>query len=337
MKRVFAVTGATGHLGRYVVSNLLEAGEDVRILLLDGDSYQNPNPDSQAEAKSFIGNVCDPESLRPFLAHDARTELIVIHCAGIISIADQADPRVYDVNVNGTKNMLAAAQEAGVKRFVYVSSVHAIPELPKSEVQTEVAFFNPDLVVGDYAKTKAIATQCVLDAGKEGMDVIVLHPSGIIGPNSLMSGNTTKMIISFLRGHLPVAVKGGFDFVDVRDVARGVLLAVDKGRSGEAYILSNEYFSIRSLLNYLAGIAKCRRTLVYLSPQLVRLFVPLIDVISKVRRRLPIFTGYSMYTLSQNARYSHQKATRELGYRTRNIIATLTDTVKWLKADGLVR
>lgn len=334
MKRIIAVTGASGHLGRYVVSDLIAAGEHVRAFLLPGETYADPNPANHAAPELYYGDIRNADDAARFLTHDPDAALSVIHCAGLISIASRTNPIVYDVNVNGTQKILNAARNAGASRFVYVSSIHAIPELPKGTVQTEISRFNPDLVVGDYAKTKATATQLVLDAAKDGFDALVVHPSGIIGPNSLKSGKMTKLAIDFLKGRLPVAVDGGFDFVDVRDVSAGIVAALRKGRIGETYFLTNQYYSIREILDCLAELTGARRTKVYLPTGLVRLVAPLIEWIAEIRGTDPLFTGYSLYTLGQNALFSHEKADRELGYSTRALTETLRDTVDWLRSSG---
>ncbi len=334
MKRLVAVTGAAGHLGRYVVSDLISAGERVRAFLLPGESYIDPNPANQEAPDIFYGDIRNPDDAARFLAHDPGVGLSVVHCAGMISISDQADPLVYDVNVNGTRTILDMARECGVRRFVYVSSVHAIPELPKGTVQTEISRFDPDQVVGDYARTKAIATQLVLDAAADGFDALVVHPSGIIGPNSLKSGKMTKLANDFLKGRLPVAVDGGFDFVDVRDVSCGIVAALRKGRAGETYLLTNRFFSIREILDCYAKLTGARRTKIFLPPRFVSFFAPLIEWVAKLRETKPLFTKYSMYALAQNALFSHEKADSELGYVTRGLEETLRDTVNWIKGIG---
>lgn len=329
MKRIFAVTGAAGHLGRYVVSQLLEKGEQVRGLFLPSETFTNPDGSKRAP-DAFIGDIRDRSSVDAFLAHDPDADLNVVHCAGMISIDDQPNPLIADVNVNGTKVMLSAAKAASVRRFVYVSSIHAVPELPQGTVQSEISHFDPALVVGEYAKTKATATQLVLDAAAEGMDALTVHPSGIVGPNSPMSAMMTKLAMDFLRGRLPIAVKGGFDFVDVRDVAAGILRALEVGRKGESYFLTNQFYRIRDILDAIAESSGKPKTRIYLSTGFVRIFTPFVGWLSQLRGTKPLFTAYSMYTLAQNALYTNRKAVNELRFRTRPIEETVRDLVGWL-------
>lgn len=130
-----------------------------------------------------------------------------------------------------------------------MSSVHAIPEMAYRETIYEAGFFSAASVVGGYAKTKAEATQSVLDASRKGLQAVIVHPSGIIGPYDKGNNHLVQLVIEYMNGKLPVCVKGGYDFVDVRDVAAGCLLAAEKGKQGQCYILSGHYLSIQDMLS----------------------------------------------------------------------------------------
>ena len=178
MERLFIITGADGHLGSALVRLLRTRKVNVRGFVLPGHS-----PVKLPGVSYFEGDVRDKDSIRPLFENiPEETEVYVIHTAGIVDISHEVSHKVWEVNVCGTKNMLDICKEYNVKRLVYVSSVHAIPEGDKSSVLTEVDHFDPAWVVGGYAKTKAEATQAVLDAAAEGLNAVVVHPSGIIGP-----------------------------------------------------------------------------------------------------------------------------------------------------------
>lgn len=138
------------------------------------------------------------------------------------------------MNVNGTKNVIALCREFGVRRLVYVSSVHAIPDTDSMSVLKEIKEFSPEKVVGGYARTKAEATQAVLSAVQGGLDAVIVHPSGIIGPYDRSGNHLVQLVNDYLSGRIPVCVKGGYDLVDVRDVAYGCLMAAEKGRAANA-------------------------------------------------------------------------------------------------------
>jgi len=332
--QIYIVTGALGHLGSTIVSILNERGIEVRGLALPGD--HSPLTKSTGTAKIYYGDVCDSDSLTEIFDVPKDSELIVIHAAGIVSIATKYNPLVQRVNVMGTQNIIKKCFETNAKRLVYVSSVHAIPELSKGHQIFEIKKFDPEAVRGLYAKTKAEATQCVLDAVAKGLDAVVVHPSGIIGPNDYGSSHTAQMIIDYFNGKLQTCVKGGYDFVDVRDVAEGTISAAEKGKSGECYILSNRYCSVEELFGEMQKMSGRKKASV-LPIWMAKLFAPVAELYYKARKRPPLFTPYSLYTLESNADFSHIKADSELGYKTRTLRQTLADTVSFLKKTGRIK
>ena len=332
---IYLVTGAAGHLGAFVVRELLSRGNQVRALVLPNETCPGFIDENRDLLKEYTGNVCDPASLEPLFGGEVPGGLIVIHCAGIITISKKWNQAVYDVNVGGTANIIEMCRRHAVKRLVYVSSVHAIARLPAGQVMAEVDVFDPDALQGCYDKTKAAATRLVLDVAKEGLDAVVVHPSGIIGPHGLPTGNMTQMITRFLHGKLPAAVHGGFDFVDVRDVAAGITAAAKKGKSGECYILSNRFIEVKEMLDILAAASGRKPLKIYLPLWLAKAFAPLMETYYKLSKKTPLFTSYSLETLSENAVFSHGKASRDLGYAPRDLKETLRDMAAWIKsADG---
>ena len=228
MYKKYLITGASGFLGSAVIGKLVATSAQIYALTLPNDRLADKLP---KEVNRINGDVCDFSSLSEFFQISDESTC-VIHCAGIVSVASRPDDRIYKVNVEGTKNILACAESRKVAKLIYVSSVHAIPEQPKGILIKEVNEFSPENVFGQYAKTKAVATQAVLDATKRGLNASVVFPSGIIGPNDEAKGSITSMLSSYLAGKLPVAVKGGYDFVDVRDVADGIISCAEKGEKG---------------------------------------------------------------------------------------------------------
>ena len=328
MKRVYMITGIGGHLGNTVARELLSAGETVRGFAL-------PNEDVTmlyGDAVSIVrGDVRDKQSMEPlFYGLKADDEVYFIHCAGIVSVASKYDQRVVDVNVRGTENVVSLCKEHNVKKLVYISSVHALPELPHGNVIHEVEGFQSEAVSGLYAKTKAAATQIVLDAAHAGLDATIIHPTGIIGPNDYGHGHLTQMVINYLNGSLTACVEGGYDFVDVRDVASGVIAATEKGKKGECYILSNRYIPVRELLGTLARVTGGKKINTVLPLWFAKFTAPLAELYYKIRHESPLFTRYTLYTLTSNARFTYEKARRDLGYKPRDISATVKDTVAFL-------
>ena len=177
MKKIYLVTGATGHLGNTLVKKLLERGECVRALTLAGEKGMR-----HFGALYYEGDVRDKESLRAFFSHKDDEELFLIHAAGIISIREKGEKNLRAVNIDGVKNIISLAEENKVKRMIYVSSVHALNERGRDGIIAEADHYESECVVGEYAKSKAIASKMVLDAVKRGLDASLVRPSGIIGP-----------------------------------------------------------------------------------------------------------------------------------------------------------
>lgn len=191
--------------------------------------------------------------------------------------------------------------------------------------------FSPEIVDGAYAKTKAEASQAVLDAVKQGLNAVIVHPSGILGPFDRHGSNhLVQMMGLYLNHRLPEGVRGGYDFVDVRDVAEGVLLAAEKGRQGECYILSNRFISLKELFAemQLCTGRKCRVPMLPFA--FVRMVIPLYEWYAKITHTRSIYTAYSIKTLAGKAAFSHEKATEELGYHTRPFRDTVRDTLAYL-------
>lgn len=332
-KKLYIVTGADGHLGNTIVRMLQTLPDPfVRGLLLPGVTP----PCYQTDRVQYVwGDIRDLASLEPLFENTAGMEVYVIHTAGIVDISQDVTPQIYDVNVNGTKNMLALCRKYQIKRLVYVSSVHAIPEKNDMSVIAETKMFSSDAVIGGYAKTKAEATQAVLDAAADGLDAVVVHPSGILGPYCQTGNYLVQLVTDYLEGHLPACVKGGYDFVDVRDVAIGCLLAAEKGRRGESYILSNRHYEIKDLL-YMVRKAvngkRLPRKLPVLPMWMARAAAPVIQFYAKCRHIRPLYTTYSLYTLQSNDKFTHDKATKELGYHPRDLYETIRDTVRWYQS-----
>ena len=322
----YLVTGATGFLGRAVAEELVRRKAQVHALVLHDDPYTDLLP---KEVRTVIGDVCDKSSLSDFFA-DADSRTCVIHCAGIVSVASRPGPRLYQVNVGGTWKVLRQCMEHDVGKMVYVSSVHAIPEKSKGCTISEDCEFSPGLVDGDYAKSKAAATELVFDAAERGLNASIVFPSGIIGPGDLQGGSFTSMAKSFLSGKLPFAVRGGYDFVDVRDVARGILACSESGEPGKGYILSGCYVTIRRMLQLVGKAAKLKYRSICLPLGLARLAAPYYERRSLRERKPLFFTPYSVSVLASNGQFSHAAASERFAYQPRPIEETLGDMTAWL-------
>lgn len=327
MKRIYVVTGANGHLGRNILERLLSAEQQVRALILPGETL--PHFPHEELLTIIEGDVCDASSMEPLFADMTGKECVVIHAAAIIDIRSRVSPLTYQVNVLGTQNIIELALRHNVYRYIQISSVHAIPEPKNNRLIREVGYFSPDLVRGGYAKTKAEATQDVMDSiALHGLPGIILQPSGIIGPDATGRNNIVLALKSFVQGKLHVCPEGGYNFVDVRDIADACIKAVDYGRVGESYILSGRFYSMKDLFQMVNTMIPKRRKFCDMPIWFLKILAPWMEKWAELTHQTPLITPYSLYALSSRANFSHQKASCELGFWPRDMYDTVKDTIR---------
>jgi dihydroflavonol-4-reductase len=323
------VTGATGHIGNVLVRWLRQRGEPVRALVLPGEDL---TPLAGMEVDIVPGDVLKPESLKKAM-EGVDT---VFHLAGMISIMPGANPLVQRINVDGTRNIVEACRRQGVRRLVYTSSIHALGRPAHGVLIDESIPFDPEHAISSYDHAKAQASLEVLAAAKTDLDAVIACPTGVIGPWDFRRSEMGSIILDCVRGKDQYFVDGAYDFVDVRDVAAGLVQARDHGQRGETYILSGEQISVQRLLHTLWEITGGRFKRLHIPFSLAKMaawFTPLYYRISNSR---PRFTPYSLATLASNSTISHAKASQVLGYAPRPMSQTLADTAHWF-AENLAR
>lgn len=316
------VTGASGHLGNVLVRELLSQQKKVRAVVLPNDTADSL---ADLEVEKVVADVRNPQALK-LAFQDADT---VFHLAGIVSVMPGQRDLMYQVNVGGTANVIEACLAQGVRRLVYTSSVHALVEPPAGVALNESYPFDPERVYGDYGKTKAQASLAVLTAARQGLDVVIACPSGIIGPYDFQPSIVGRLLLNTAHGRLRAYVRGGYDFVDVRDVARGLIAASHRGNRGETYILSGEYVAIKEVIRIVDSIIGKHRFC-------WRVPFPLALVASRVAERMRLlggsgahFTQQSLYVLQSNGLISHAKASIQLDYQPRPIQEAIEASIEW--------
>ena len=330
-KALYLLTGAAGFLGSNISRNLIAQGKSVRALVLPNDPAKAGIP---SDVEVVTGDLLSNDSLEKFFNTPADTDIIVIHCASMVTLSPDYNQKVYEVNVQGTKNIIDKCVEYCAKKLVYVSSTSVIPELPKGHMIKEVESYNPHVVIGFYAKSKAEATQLVVDAVKRGLDASVVFPSGICGPNDYAYGYITNLIIDYIAGKIPAGIDGSFNTVDVRDLADGIIACAEKGRSGEGYIMSNSKVSMHDLYKSISKASGSREVKLIIPVPIAKVIAAQSTVVSKLNRKPSLLTSFGIYNLVRNNDFSSEKAKRELGYRVRSFDETIKDTVLWLKKEG---
>ena len=317
------VTGATGHIGNVLVRELLARGERVRALLFPGEDRRA----LEGLAVEIVeGDVLDQNVLRRAM-HGARR---VFHLAGIISIMPGKQEAMRQVNVEGTKNVIAACRESGVQRLIYTSSIHAIAEAPQGQVIDEGLPFSPHRAWGRYDKTKAEASLEVQRAAEEGLDAVIVCPTGVIGPHDYRGSMFGEFLMDCASPRPHMYIDGAYDFVDVRDVAHGHILAAEMGRRGEAYILSGGRITVRQIIEAVEGFTGRLMPKLRVPVGLARTIAYFTPVWYRAARRTPRFTPYSIHTVLSNSHISAAKARRELGYKSRPLVQSIADAVAWM-------
>lgn len=329
MRNIYLLTGAAGLLGSNISRQLLEAGNTVRALVLKGDPAARYVP---REAQIVFGDLLDRASLEELFAVPEGSEVVVIHCASIVTLNPDPSPKVHAVNVDGTRNIVEMCLRHRVKKLVYISSTGAIPELPHGQKISEMDHFLPtDGLVGYYSVIKAEATQLVLDAVREHpeLDASVVHPSGICGPNDFSYGPVAKFILDYAGGGMKAGIAGTFNSVDVRDLAAGVIACCQKGRRGECYVMSNEMVTMEEMLQIINEAAGLHFHPSVLSPRTAHWAAKLLSLGSHFTGKPALLTDFAIYNLTRNNDFDCSKARRELGFSCRPFAETIRDEVNW--------
>ncbi len=326
---MIAVTGATGHIGNVLVRKLLAKGKNVRAVVPPFEDYK---PLEGLEVEIVNGDVRDVDSLIKAL----KGAKIVYHLAGIVTILSGNDDFLYQVNVEGTKNVVNACLKNNVKRLVYISSVHALKEPPHGTIIDETCIYDAECVGGSYDRSKALASLEVLKGIDKGLDAILICPSGVIGPYDYRISYIGHMFLNFMKGNLKAYVDGAYDFVDVRDVAEGLILASKYGKTGENYILSGEQISVQELLFELEKITGMKAPSFRAPLWVVKAVSKISPLYYKFTGEEPLFTSYSIDVLNSNSKISSSKSRNELGYSPRPIKESIKDSVEWFKENKYI-
>ena len=318
------ITGAGGHIGNVLARKLCRLGRATRAMLLPAEPR-----DSLAglPIELMEADVLDPASLRRAFAGVTH----VFHLAGLISILPGKQPRVQQVNTQGTLNVLRAAQDAGIQRLVYTSSIHALARLPHGQVVDEKADYDPNNPYGAYDRSKALATLRVQACARAGdLNAVIACPTGVIGPFDFRGSLMGNYITQALTGRTTPWVSGAYDFVDVRDVADGLLAAEQYGQASQSYILSGHQYSIPALLDAVLDATGQAFQRVRIPLALARLGAMFAPAYYQLTHTSPRFTPYAIEVLQSNSQISHAKASNCLGYTPRPLAETLRDTAAWM-------
>lgn len=322
------VTGSTGFIGAHVVRALLAAGHQVRALrratsattaLEDVYGYE-----------LVIGDVLDPASLEGALDGCEW----VFHVAAVSDYWRQPVERLYRVNVDGTRNVLAAARQAGVKRLIFTSSASAVGMREDGFPADETVTFNLPPAAFPYAHSKFLAEIEVLKAVIAGLDCVILNPAVVTGPGDVYQG-AGSLMIELSKGHLPAVPPGGVTLIDVRDVAAAHVAAAERGRVAERYLLGAVDLSHRAWIRLIADVVGVRPPCLYLPPEAMPLLGAVIDLGRALGIPIPA-DGNQVRLSGRHLYFNCQKAWEELGEPEITIQQSLRDTYDWYRAHGMI-
>ncbi len=319
------VTGATGHIGANLVRSLVEKGRPTRCLV-----HVSTGALKGLDAEIVHSNICDVESL----CHAFRGADVVYHLAACISLSMNDWPRLESVNVQGTRNVIEACLRSGVQRLVHFSSIHALAQEPLTSPVDESRPLTVSKRYPPYDRSKAIAEAEVRRAIENGLDAVIINPTAVIGPHDYQPSYFGEALLAMAQNRLPALVTGGFDWVDVRDVVAGAMRAEENAPAGARYLLSGHWVSMCDIAATVAEITGIPRRKFVCPLWLARLGAPVVQGISRINGKRPLYTSFSLRTLKSNRHISHEKASRELGYEPRPFRKTLMDTLRWFKENG---
>ena len=323
------VTGATGFVGAAVARKLAERGHALRALVRPASDRRNL---TSLPIETCEGDLRDPRSLRASVAGCRH----VFHVAAEYRLWQPDPKRFYAINVEGSKNLLAAAADAGVERLVYTSSVATLGMPGDGSPADETTPVRLDDMIGHYKRSKFLAEEAVREiASERGLDVVIVNPSMPIGPGDIKPTPTGRTVLDAAAGKMPAYVDAGLNVVHVDDVAAGHLLALDHGRSGERYVLGGMDMTLHEILVVIAKITDGKPPRIHLSANLLLPFAHIAQVWARIRGgREPRLTVDGLRMSKKRMFFCSAKAERELGYRSRPAQEALRDAIAWFRQNG---
>jgi dihydroflavonol-4-reductase len=322
------VTGATGFVGSHVARVLAEQGADLRLLVRSGSDPRNIQT---LNADRVVGDLRDPASIEKAMSGCD----VVFHVAADYRLWVRDPQQMYLANVEGTRALLEAARKNKVRRVVYTSSVATMGFTSNGRPVDEDFPVSLDNMIGHYKRSKFMAEEVALQAGRGGMEVVVVNPTTPVGEQDIKPTPTGRIVVDFLRKKFPAYVDTGLNLVDVTECARGHVAALEKGRTGERYILGGQNLTLKQILDKLAAITGLPSPKVKL-PYAVALAAGVVDeiVTGRILGREPRATIDAVRMGRKKMFVSCAKAERELGWKMVPVDDALRRAIEWFQANG---
>ena len=324
------VTGTTGFLGAALLRELIADGRDVRVLVRPDADRSNIEG---LDAEVVTGDLRDRDSLAAALQGCE----VLYHAAAYYSLWSRDKRTMYDINVQGTRNILEAALTENVRKVVYTSTVGCIGLWPDGRPADEQTPLDPAILCNDYKLSKYQAEQAALEFAGRGLPVVVVNPSAPVGPWDIKPTPTGKLILDFINGKMPAYLDTGLNLIDVRDCARGHLLAEQKGNVGERYILGNRNLSLHEILLALEKITGIPAPRIKMPYWVAYAAGWICETVSDVITHQPPAVPLGGVKMAKHKMYfDPSKAVRELGLPQNSVVGALEDAVQWMKEHGMV-
>src|SRR6266496_1547770 len=322
------VTGATGFLGSHVARVLAHLGADLRLLVRQTSNTKNID---DVKADIVTGDLRDPASLENGIAGCD----VVFHVAADYRLWVRDPEEMYRSNVEGTRAILEAARKSNVRRVVYTSSVATMGFTSNGQPADESSPVSLDSMIGHYKRSKFMAEQVAIEAGRAGQDVVIVNPSTPVGERDIKPTPSGRIVVDFLKKRFPAYVDTGLNLVDATECARGHIAALEKGRSGERYILGGENLTLKQILDRLAAITGLPSPSIRV-PYALALATGVVDelVTGRIRGREPRATIDAVRMGRKKMFVTSAKAERELGWKLVPVDNALTRAVQWFRENG---
>ena len=322
------LTGATGFVGSHVAHAFAAQGARLRLLVRSTSRMDNLQG---LPAETVIGDLRNPDGLRTALEGCE----VLVHVAADYRLWVRDPQTMYAANVDGTRNLLALARELGVAKVVYTSSVATMGFRQDGTIVDENTPVTLDDMIGHYKRSKYLAEQEAIAAARDGQRVIVLNPTTPIGANDIKPTPTGQIIVDFLNRKFPAYVDTGLNFVDVDEVAQAHVAAVERGRSGERYILGGENFSLKQILDKMSAITGIPSPTMEVPHPVAMAFAFCDEIFTgRLRGREPRATVEAVRMGKKKMFASSAKAERELGFQIVPVYSALRAAIDWFRAHG---
>jgi dihydroflavonol-4-reductase len=324
------VTGASGHVGANLVRTLLERGDKVRAVFRSHDGP--PASLRGLDVETVHADVRDEDAVTRALA---GAEL-VFHLAAVISISGDRGGVVSETNIRGVRNVARAARAAGARRLVHTSSIHAFFIADRSQAIRESSPRAARPESGAYDLSKAGGEAELRAVIAEGLDAVVVNPTGIVGPNDFGPSRMGRVVLQLATRTLPSLIDGGFDFVDVRDVVAALIAASEKGRTGENYLAGGHWHSFAEIAAMVERATGAAPPALTTPTWLVKLGLPFVTAYGALTGQEPLYTGESLAAAAACQKIDCSKAAAELGHAPRPLEETVRDTCAWFESAGML-